>query len=390
MKIQRYKGPNREALYQAIHEEMGPSAVVVAPKESSGWNGAGRTGNHELIAILEEPKSSPSEPPPPAGGTDLGEEIQRQWRQTSSALREIHQSISTLRASAKDDTESVPPHARDWDPRFRTWARSSQPHLLDPKTPPSRERLTAALKERLSFETAFPFRKPGAGPHTIVLVGPTGSGKTTTLAKLAAICALQEGLRIGLITTDTFRVAAVDQIREYASLLDSEIHVVFSETEARAAVKTLADVDVILVDTPGRTHLDDIGLASIHKILRGMGPTSVFLTLPATLNHRDLGDILKGFSRFQPDHLIVTKVDETRCPALFTTLPFNTDRSIAFVTNGQQVPKDIFAATPSRIAALLTDEAESAPPTPRRPKRYIPDLTSSTNSRSISSDASYE
>lgn len=365
MKIRRYKGPSREALYQAIHREMGPDAVVVAPEETSGWRPAGRSRNYELIAILEEtaPPSDTATPTDEDGG--LGEEIHqwrkqqvRQWREMDSVLKDIRQSMSTLRTAGNDATGSYPPHARDWDPRFRVWVQSSQPHLLDPDTELSKDQLAAALTERLSFETAFPFRRQERGPHTIVLVGPTGSGKTTTLAKLAAICALQERLRIGLITTDTFRVAAVDQIREYASLLDTPLHVVFSENEARAAVRALADVDVILVDTPGRTHLDDIGLAAIHKVLRGMGPISVLLTLPATLNRRDLSDILKGFSRFNPDYLIVTKVDETRCPALFTSLPFETDRRIAFVTNGQQVPKDIFAATPDGIAALLTIDAD--------------------------------
>jgi len=374
MKIRRFKGPSREALYRAIHDEMGPNAVVVAPEESPGGFRMGRGKLVELIAILDESDAAPASAPAKASGDSraepgLGQELQRwqrqqtrQWSEMDAAIQDIRETMVTLRASGEGPASWVPAYAREWDPRFCAWARTAKPPLLHPDAPPPCAVWAEALTERLPMEAAFSFRKPGAGPHVLVLVGPTGSGKTTTLAKLAAICALQEKLRIGLVTTDTFRVAAVDQIREYATLLDAELHVVFSAGEARAAVEALADVDVILVDTPGRTHLDDMGLATIHNILRGMGPASVFLTLPASLSRPDLADVLKGFSRFQPGHLIVTKVDETRCPVLFTSLPFETERPLAFVTNGQQVPRDIFTPNADRIASLLTTPSDFRKP----------------------------
>jgi flagellar biosynthesis protein FlhF len=366
MKIRRFKGPNRAALYRAIQDEMGPNAVVVAPEEDSGKFRLGRAKPVELIAILDDSAASPGAAPlqttdDSRADTDLGQELQRlrqqqtrQWRDMDVALQDIRKAMGSLSESREGTASWVPAYARDWDPRFCVWARNAKPALLDPDAPPSGTLWAEALAARLPMEAAFSFRKKDAKPHVIVLVGPTGSGKTTTLAKLAAICALQEKLRIGLITTDTFRVAAVDQLREYASLLDAELHVVFSSGEAHAAVEALAAVDVILVDTPGRTHLDDMGLASMHNVLRGMGPASVFLTLPASLSRVDLADVLKGFSRFQPKHFIVTKVDETRSPVIFTSLPFETERTLAFVTNGQQVPHDIFTPNANRIAALLT------------------------------------
>ena len=84
-----------------------------------------------------------------------------------------------------------------------------------------------------------------------------------------------------------------------------------------------------------------------------MGAVTVMLTVPATLSPNDLPDMIEGFSRFQPDYLIVTKVDETRQPSVFTALPFESDRRVAFVTDGQRVPQDIFAASPGRIADLM-------------------------------------
>ena len=207
----------------------------------------------------------------------------------------------------------------------------------------------------------FKFQHPDRKPHVVVLVGPTGSGKTTTLAKLATIATMQHKLKVGLVTADTFRIAAVDQIREYAALLGADLRVVFSANEARNAVAALSHNDVIFVDTPGRTHFDEMGLASIQNVLRGMGAVTVMLTVPATLSRTDLPEMFAGFSRFQPDYLIVTKVDETRRPSIFTSLPFESDRRVAFVTDGQRVPQDIFAARPDRIADLVFQTVESAP-----------------------------
>jgi flagellar biosynthesis GTPase FlhF len=366
MKICRYKGPNREALYKTIHQEMGPNAVVVTPESSGGM--FGRNKQYELIAILDDSKGAadPAAPAPEAkrtGPSAEEEEIRRlrrqqsrQWRDMQVALDNIKDTIQTLKvtkespaAAAEVTAQELPVHAQHWDPRFCAWARSACPVLLqdDPV------QAHAALGDLLKVEEQFPFQHAERRPHIIVLVGPTGSGKTTTLAKLAAITSMQRKLKIGLITADTFRVAAVDQIREYASLLDAELRVIFSAEEARSAVAAMSDYDVILVDTPGRAHFDEVGLATVHKVLQGMGAVTVLLTVPATLNRPDLPDMIDGFSRFKPDYLVVTKVDETRHPTIFTSLPFESDLRVAFVTDGQRVPQDIFAARSARIADLL-------------------------------------
>ena len=370
MKIRRYKGPNREELYKTILREMGPNAVVVSPT-SNGGTLFGRPRDCELIAILDEsvgPVSASA-----AAGAHLAapaeaDELRRlrrqqlhQWHDMQRSLEGIRENIQGLRASSDKGGDgavarSLPAHARPWDPRFCEWARSTHPALIEGDATRAQMEWARHLPVASDFRSRHPERKP----HVVVLVGPTGSGKTTTLAKLATIAAMQHKLKVGLVTTDTYRIAAVDQIREYATLLGAELRVVFSASEARDAVAALAHNDMIFVDTPGRTPFDEMGLASIQNVLRGLGALTVLLTVPATMNRADLPEMFAGFARFQPDDLVVTKVDETRCPAIFTSLPFESDRRVAFVTNGQRVPQDIFAARSDRIADLVFQPGDPA------------------------------
>lgn len=374
MKIRRYKGPNREELYKTILLEMGPNAVVVAPT-SEGGSLFGRRQECELIAILDEASGPAPEGAASAARAATPAEVEelrqmrrqqlRQWRDMQRSLEGIRENIQDIRAARGkggdgEEASSLPAHARHWDPRFCEWARSTCPVLLEADGVRAQKEWT----RHLPVASDFCFRHPERAPHVVVLVGPTGSGKTTTLAKLATIGAMQHKLKIGLVTADTYRIAAVDQIREYAALLDAELRVVFSASEARNAVAALAHNDVIFVDTPGRTHFDEMGLASVQNVLRGLGAVTVLLTVPATMSRADLPEMFEGFSRFQPDYLVVTKVDETRRPAIFTSLPFESDRRVAFVTDGQRVPQDIFAARSDRIADLLFQPgAAGAPPT---------------------------
>ena len=377
MKIRRYKGPSREELYKTILKEMGPSAVVITP--TTGENSLfGRKQECELIAILDDAAGPAPDAAPtarlaaaPAEADELRRlrrQQQSQWRDMQRALEGIRENIQGIQDGRGKDAvpaaPPVPPHARHWDPRFCEWARSSCPALVEDDPERARKELAA----HLPLAADFPFRHAERKPHIVVLVGPTGSGKTTTLAKLATIASMQKKLKVGIVTADTYRIAAVDQIREYAGLLGADLRVVFSAGEARNAVAALSRNDVIFVDTPGRTHFDEMGLASIQSVLRGMGPMTVLLTVPATMNRADLPDMFEGFSRFQPDYLVVTKIDETRSPSIFTSLSFESDRRVAFVTDGQRVPQDIFAAQPERIAELLVrpvaPESSVAPAAP--------------------------
>lgn len=366
MKIRSYKGPSLETLYEAIRKELGSEAVVVSARQvepkrplMGALLGGGR--QYEVIAVAED-AAADQHLLDRFGRPELSEltDLQaRKWREMEQALQHLRRDVRGLaRGAAREGGADAPAWAADWDPRFVKQLRALG---CDGDEAPGEDALRAALESLARVVPDFPVTGRTV-PHVIVFVGPTGSGKTTTLAKLAARWCLNRRLNIGLITTDTFRVAAVDQIREYATLLGLELAVAFSATEAAHAAQRFKDKDVILVDTPGRNHYDQIGLAGIRNVLKGLGPVTVLLHLPMVLDRRHVAELIGNFQALGPNYLVLTKSDETHRYAMLTSVLCETDCPIAFVTDGQRVPQDIHPATAGELAEMLMPQPRETQP----------------------------
>lgn len=219
-----------------------------------------------------------------------------------------------------------------------------------------RGRLLELLEERLPSATLE--RREGE-PSVVILVGPTGVGKTTTLAKLAARFALEEGQRVCLITTDTFRIAAAGQLGTYADIMDLPLEIVYSAADLSRAFARHPDIDLFLVDTPGCAQRNDVQLAElstfVQAALEAIPSACVLLTLAAPTKLRDLLEIQQGFSIMPLNGLVLSKLDETSTYGPLLSVVSQADRPVYFFTNGQNVPIDIQPATSSRLAALVAD-----------------------------------
>lgn len=188
--------------------------------------------------------------------------------------------------------------------------------------------------------------------RVLALAGPTGVGKTTTLAKLAARAIREEGESVVIITTDTYRIAAVEQLRAFADMLATPFEVAFTPLDLRRAVQRHPQADRIFIDTTGHGPFDNNAITSLHGTLHGCDP-AVVLCLAANTRHKDGVAILEGYAPTNPSCAIITKWDETEVPGEVLSLLIEQDLAISQITTGQRVPEDILPACPSALASAM-------------------------------------
>ncbi len=192
-----------------------------------------------------------------------------------------------------------------------------------------------------------------AGGRKIMLLGPTGVGKTTTIAKLAAIKALWEHKKVLLLTSDTYRIAAVDQLKTYAKILGVPIETIFEPDSLPAVIEAHDNADIILLDTAGRAPRDRKSLEIFESIYNIFKPDAVHLVLAANMKYKDMLDVTQHIPSIPISHLIFTKLDETVSYGAVFNIQQVMGSPISFLAAGQNVPKDIETATGMRIAEFL-------------------------------------
>ncbi len=287
----------------------------------------------------------------------------------ATQMQEIHKMVSTLFGRHAEPTQS-PAGEADLPPQLL----ALKEHLLEQDVEKSiaselmqqlqdslanqpalddgalRARLTDLIADRI---TIAPSRTTANGQRIIALIGPTGVGKTTTVAKLAANFRLREHKKVALITIDTYRIAAVDQLRTYAEIIEVPIKAVFTPGELHSAVRQFSQVDVILIDTAGRSQNDELRLEDLRKFLDAVGCTEVHLVLSAAGNPRVARSALKRFGPIGANRILVTKLDEAETFGMILNLASATDAGVSCVTTGQDVPDDIAPADASRLAECI-------------------------------------
>ncbi len=200
------------------------------------------------------------------------------------------------------------------------------------------------------------------GPLVVALVGPTGVGKTTTLAKLAATYKLRHGKSVALVTSDTYRIAAVDQLRTYANIIGLPVEVTLTPAEMAQAVRALGGHDVVLVDTAGRSQNDSAKIAELRSFLDAARPHHTHLVLSSIASSAVLKRTTSVFSQLAPTHAIATKLDEAAALGPILSAVRRLDVPLSFVTTGQEVPDQIETACADRFARRLLPALRSEVP----------------------------
>jgi flagellar biosynthesis protein FlhF len=307
------------------------------------------------------------------GGLGGGRTLMETPAATSAAMLSISKEVSDLKSLVKDlvttnksrACPNVPEELVDYYVQLisnqvadelaadvvRTLQKQIRPeHLAQPEF--VKEKLAEQLEKLIP--TAGPIvRSKTSGPHVVALIGPTGVGKTTTLAKLAANLKLREKHRVGLITLDTFRIAAVDQLKRYADIIGSPLRVVQTGEELREAVRSMSDCDFLLIDTAGRSPNDTMKLNELRGLLSTVEPDEVHLVLSSTASEDCINLAVSRFNEVRVDKIIFTKLDEAAHVGVVLNVVRKVNKSLSYITTGQDVPDDIEVGRGKRLAQLI-------------------------------------
>jgi flagellar biosynthesis protein FlhF len=210
------------------------------------------------------------------------------------------------------------------------------------------------ISEILRFSKPIkPLRKK---TFTLAFVGPTGVGKTTTVAKLAAIYKIFESAKVALISADTYRIAGIEQLQAFANIAGIPMDVAYTPEDMARLVRKHQDKDLILIDTVGRNQKQGEQISELAKFIKGADPDEVHLVLSATSSYKNMIDVYNRFKVLLPNRLIFSKVDEAVSLGHILNIAYRTKLPLSYITTGQTVPDDIAIAEPKVIASLIYKE----------------------------------
>jgi flagellar biosynthesis protein FlhF len=334
MLLKRIEAKTMPEALERVRAECGDDALVVETRATKGG----------YLIVAARPETAVPTPAPrrdlvrdQAGSTSLLSKWTRGFQPLADKATDFGLSATVLRAVEKALLGTRVDMSRPGDPALPNLAARVLAALV--RTEP---RVEAA-------EDAF---------RTLAVVGPTGVGKTTTLAKLAAEWRVARGLKVGLVAADAFRVGAFEQLRTYARIIDAPVRAADGRSSAVDALAALSECDVVLVDTPGRSHRDGGRIGEIADLLGALRPDETHLVLPGSASTRTLAESATAFAAVRPSRIVLSKLDESEGLGALVGAVRSSGVPVSWFTTGQEVPDDIERADARRFAERLLGNVE--------------------------------
>lgn len=354
MKVKKYIAPNMQEAMKKIKNELGHDAVILNSKvvHTGGVFGLFMKKKIEVIAGRDpDPliRRSQLKPELVKAGPEAANDINHDQSLISEVL-ELKKLVKSL--SINDQQKGLPPHLiklnqilqdKEIGLASRSDILSDLPNDVSEQSPPEFHSEVVTVMEKKMRHLAFggiSYKK-----KYINVVGPTGVGKTTTLAKLAAESMLKNHKKIAFITTDTYRIAAIEQIKTYAKILNAPLEVCYSIEDFQRAKEKFKDIDLVFIDTAGRNFRNRQLVNDLEKLIDFTEEVETFLVLSVTSKLNDMLEIHDNFSSIHIDKVIFTKLDETNTRGSVYDFILSAEKGVAYMTNGQNVPDDILIAT---------------------------------------------
>ncbi len=403
MIIKKYVGKTESEATEEARKELGPNIVVmtVRPAKKTGFFAFFKPQRIEVTVGLEEeeerphrtvtPASTANAPGRPAGedpsqkdtiiASSRGSVLKPEVRDENSAIEEKLDNLSNLleknflKSERNDlldtglskEPEQAPQKApekpevseeimsfikllyntlieNEVDEIYVNQLTDEVEKISKPGLPFDYALSNVYQKMVLKFGKSEPIEPPKEGPRAEIFIGPTGVGKTTTIAKLASELFITQKKKVALLTVDTYRIAAAEQLRTFASILGIPFRVIYTVEEMKQATEDFKDYDYLMVDTAGHSlHNEELKeeVESFIRVLEDIMECENFLVLSATTKYRDLIEIADAYSEVVTYKLIFTKMDETGAKGNLYNIRMHTGAPIAYITNGQNVPDDI-------------------------------------------------
>ncbi len=386
MTVKTYSAHSMQAAMAQIKEEMGEDALIIAtrriPKAPRDPYGK------DLFQIEAAPPPSPAPSPDFAGlaGRDrpakddemeritarfAGREPSFPARTKGGSWESVQADLGSLRellfwAQFNDDTKELIGGDREAmkvysrlitgglsEKRARYFLRKAMENPSDDASDFTL-RVLKGLIETLETVNPFTSRKKD-GPVHAAFVGPTGVGKTTTIAKLAAYIGLKRKKKVGLVSVDSYRIGAVEQLKTYSAIIGLPCIPAFTAEDLKKALAKLSGMDVVLIDTAGQSHLDTQRMTAMKNMLAAVPDIETHLVISASMERMDMREAVTCFTMLSPSSYVFSKVDETRRSGRVIDQMLDHRLPLSFITNGQEVPEDLIVATRKQVLNLLVD-----------------------------------
>jgi len=373
LKIKRYEAANMEEAIAKVKSDLGPEAVILHTRRlQRSWPlNLVKKNAVEITAGLDvnlmEPKGREVESNGSAP-VETTEVLEERFDQLQVEVEEIKSIVKTIASQLTDPLfQEVPAcfldiyerllQAKVEDEAAKKLMKNVQEQLSTSElaTP---EILRAKLVSEMAklIPVSAPLSLEDGKRKVIALIGPTGAGKTTTIAKLAARYCLYEGKKAVFLTADTYRIAAVDQLKTYAEIIGVPIEVIFNSQDVREALDKHQDKDLVLIDTAGRSPLNETQMGELMGLMNVCAPDEIHLVLSVTTKLSDQINAIRRFSVVPINRLIFTKLDETNTPGTMFNIAHKAKVAISYLTVGQNVPEDIEVAESHKLANLILGE----------------------------------
>lgn len=390
MEVRTFRARSMQEALGLVRRELGPTAAVLHTREVGrdgllGWFAGGRrievtasTGVNVPSRLAGAAKPAAASPVQRVAETPARNAVSYEREGTVERVRsenEIRGQLNQLQSMVEELCRRSPNNSRELPEELfhlytdlidaelgeevarelieQVRGELTEDDLLDAALLESR---VARLVES-EIRVAGPIRVVAGERRLVALVGPTGVGKTTTIAKLAANFRLREKRRVGLITVDTYRIAAVEQLRTYADIIDLPMKVVSTPREMREAMTEMADLDLVLLDTAGRSPKDEVKIQELRAFLNEAKADEVHLVLSSVTSANTLQTTARQFAAAGTTHLLLTKLDEASGLGNLLPLMRSSQLPLSYLTNGQNVPDDIEAAESRSLARMILGKA---------------------------------